>query len=166
MRKKARKIIQMSGMILLIPLLSSCGLFHPVGEGSAPESTVHLIYPVQIIAENTATPEPVVIARDPVHNHSPLRIQFDAPENMEIPGFYHRIDFDGIPYCVYAYTDVSNRTVFRVFAEVDELEDKNITGTLSGFSVLKSIRTKTVYSVWKPTKMRILSLQKAKPPLL
>lgn len=133
MFRNKRKLILLFLLLLLIPLLSSCGTFESADISKYPQTTVQHIRPVQVIAEQTATPEPVVIVREPVRNHSPLRIQLDAPDTADIPDYYQAVDFGGIPYCVYAFTDSSNATAFRVYAEVDELEDENVVRTLSGF---------------------------------
>ena len=133
MFRNKRKLILLFLLPLLIPLLSSCGNFRSADTGEYPHTTVQHIQPVQVIAEQTATPEPVVIVREPVRNHSPLRIQLDAPDSAEIPDYYQPVDFGGIPYCVYAFTDSDNTTAVRVYAEVDELEDENVVTTLSGF---------------------------------
>ena len=133
MFRNRRKQILLFLLPLLIPLLSSCGTFRSADTGEYPQTTVQHIRPVQVIAEQTATPEPVVIVREPVRNHSPLRVQLDAPDSAEIPDYYQPVDFGGIPYCVFAFTDIDNTTAFRVYAEVDELEDENVVRTLSGF---------------------------------
>lgn len=133
MFRKRRNGFLIPVLLLMIPLFSSCGSIRSADTDDYPQTTSFRIRTAQVIAEQTSTPEPVVIIREPVKNHSPLRIQLDAPDSADMPEYYQPVDFGGIPYCVYAYTDINNTTVYRVYAEVDELEDDNVIQTLEGF---------------------------------
>lgn len=130
---KRVKAIILAGMILSsLFIFSSCGSIKPIDNNKA-INTPQIIKPVQIIAENTATPEPVIIARDPVKRHSPMRIKTDVPNSVNIPEFYFPLDLEGVNHIIYAYVNSNNQTVYRVYAEVDEEEDGNVVNTLKGF---------------------------------
>ena len=98
MFRKRRYGVQIPILLLMIPLFSSCGSIRSADTDDYPQTTTVRIQAAQVIAEQTSTPEPVVIIREPVKNHSPLRIQLDAPEDAVIPEFYQPVDFGGIPY--------------------------------------------------------------------
>lgn len=117
--------------------LSACSNIHEIDSDQLPQTTSSAIKPVVIIAEDTPTPEPVIIIREPVKNHSPMRIQTDVPDGVEIPSYYHAIDLNGVNFCVYAFTNKKNKTEYRVYAEVDELEDEVVMSTLTGFFAAK-----------------------------
>lgn len=119
--------------IMLLIVMSGCDAIKPA-ENVKPDATAAVIIkPIEIKAADTPTPEPVIVVRDPVKSHSAMRIQQDVPVNVQIPSFYQAIDLDGVNHCVYAFTNSDGRTEFRVYAEVDELEDENVMNTLQGF---------------------------------
>lgn len=119
--------------IMLLIVMSGCDAIKPA-ENVKPDATAAVIIkPIEIKAADTPTPEPVIVVRDPVKSHSAMRIQQDVPVNVQIPSFYQAIDLDGVNHCVYAFTNSNGRTEFRVYAEVDELEDENVMNTLQGF---------------------------------
>ena len=142
MFRKRRNGFLIPVLLLMIPLLSSCGSIRSADTDDYPQTTGFRIRTSQVIAEQTSTPEPVVIIREPVKNHSPLRIQLDAPDSADMPEYYQPVDFGGIPYCVYAYTDINNTTVFRVYAEVDELEDRQAEDARLAVRELRQARLK------------------------
>ena len=119
--------------IMLLIVMTGCDAIKPA-ENVKPDATAAVIIkPIEIKAADTPTPEPVIVVRDPVKSHSAMRIQQDVPVNVQIPSFYQAIDLDGVNHCVYAFTNSDGRTEFRVYAEVDELEDENVMNTLQGF---------------------------------
>lgn len=132
MKKIGKSFIFIIIMVCALLCLSSCGSVREF-DISQVANTAQIIRPIQIIAENTATPEPVVVARDPVKRHSPMRIQTDVPSGYEIPSFYYPLDLDGVNHVVYGYVNSKNKYVFRVFAEVDDEEDGNVVKTNKGF---------------------------------
>lgn len=119
--------------LILLAVMAGCDAIKPA-ENVKPDATAAVIIkPIEIKAADTPTPEPVIVIRDPVKSHSAMRIQQDVPVNVQIPSFYQAIDLEGINHCMYAYTNSDGRTEFRVYAEVDELEDENVMNTLQGF---------------------------------
>ena len=119
--------------VIMTVLLSSCDQIIPM-ENVTPDATAAVVIkPIEIKAADTPTPEPVIIVREPVKSHSAMRIQQDAPVTASVPAFYQAIDLEGVNYCVYAFTNSDGKTEFRVYAEVDELEDENVMNTLQGF---------------------------------
>ena len=130
---KPVKIIAVLAVLIASTLLmTSCGQIKEF-DVSQVVNTAQIVRPVQIIAESTPTPEPVVVARDPVKRHSPMRIQTDVPSGYEVPSFYFPVDLDGVNHVVYAYVNNKGKYVYRVFAEVDEEEDGNVIQTYKGF---------------------------------
>ncbi len=111
---------------------SGCTSFQRAGDlpSGIPESSIR---PIIVIAEATATPIPEVIIRDPVKSRSPMRIMNDVPENTSIPEFYALVDLEAIPHAVYAYTSTTGETLYRVYGEVDNLEDGIVVSTDAGF---------------------------------
>ena len=131
--KRNLKVVSLFALLLAaMLLLSSCGSIREF-DISQVTNTAQIIRPVEIIAENSPTPEPVVVARDPVKRHSPMRIQTDVPKGYEVPSFYFPLDLDGVNHVVYGYVNSKNKYVFRVFAEVDDEEDGNVVKTNAGF---------------------------------
>ena len=131
MQKKKWLLLLLAIMLLIV--MSGCDAIKPA-ENVKPDATAAVIIkPIEIKAADTPTPEPVIVVRDPVKSHSAMRIQQDVPVNVQIPSFYQAIDLDGVNHCVYAFTNSDGRTEFRVYAEVDELEDENVMNTLQGF---------------------------------
>lgn len=131
MQKK--KLFLFAVIILSLMILTGCGAIQPA-DNIRPEATAAVIIkPIEIKAADTPTPEPVIVMREPVKSHSAMRIQQDAPTNVQIPVFYQAIDLEGVNHCVYAFTASDGHTEFRVYAEVDELEDENVMNTLQGF---------------------------------
>lgn len=113
-------------------LLTGCGAFIPAEELQQEAVTAAIIRPTEIKAAATPTPEPIIEKREPVKSHSAMRIQQDAPE-ASLQSYYTPIDLEGINHSVYAFTDTEGITKYRVWAEVDELEDENVMNTLVGF---------------------------------
>lgn len=120
-------------LLAMLILFSSCGAFVPADEYEYNKQAAIVLKPVEIKAAATATPEPVIVIRDPVKGHSPMRIEKDVPEMVTIPSIYQAIDLEGVNHAVYAYTNTEGKTEYRVYAEVDELEDENVMNTLKGF---------------------------------
>lgn len=143
-----RKMCSILTLLLLSALLvSSCGLVHPADELKPEATAAVIIKPIEIKAAATSTPEPVIVIRDPVKTHSPMRIQQDVPVNVSVPIFYQAIDLDGVNHCVYAFTTADGKTEFRVYAEVDELEDENVMNTLEGFFKAEIYKTGSGYFI-------------------
>lgn len=130
---KSRRALFLVLLLLVLLVLTGCGQIHEVGDVLPVETIRTVIQPISIIAENTATPEPVITVRDPLKSHSAIRVKMDVPSGVEIPAFYQPIDLDGVDYVVFAFQNASNKTVYRVYGEVDELEDQHAVNTLKGF---------------------------------
>lgn len=126
------KILIFIGLIFACLFLSGCSSIKKVE--SLPQGTpAAIIKPVKIVAQATATPAPTVVVRETIKSRSPMRIKQDVPNAVEIPGFYTLIDITDVPHAVYAYHSATGSTEFRVYAEVDELEDGIVMNTLKGF---------------------------------
>ena len=119
-------------LLVVLMLMSSCSQIQLFDTSSISIKTP-AISAVRFIASATTTPEPLLIVRMPSQTRSPMRIKLDVPDNVAIPDFYQLIDLPGIPHQIYAFTDTQNKTRFRVYADIDELEDGHITNTVSGF---------------------------------
>ena len=119
-------------LFLSVILLTGCNNIHPLSElrDSGKRSTI--INENVIVQSFSPTPSPEIKVREPEKSHSPIRISYDAPSEI-VPEFYQQLDFPGIPYCIYGYTNTSGECCYRVYGEVDVLEDENITETLIGF---------------------------------
>lgn len=129
-------------------LLNSCSDIREANNIQPDITSIPAIKPITVIAESTATPEPEIVIREPVKSRSPMRIKTDVDRNVTVPAFYQPVDIEGVNYCVYAYTSTDGSTKFRVYAEVDELEDENVMNTLKGFFDARiSINGKGVYVV-------------------
>lgn len=131
-----KKYILLFFCLLCMLLLTSCSQFERINQESIMSDDVE-IKPINIIASATASPEPQLIVRKPSYSRSPIRIKLNSPDNVEVPGFYQLLDLPGVPYAVYAFTDSDNKVQYRVYADVDELEDGHIMNMLSGFFAAK-----------------------------
>lgn len=119
-------------LILSMFLLTSCSQFKKIEQQSILSHEIE-INTTSFIASATATPEPLLIVRKPSYSRSPMRIKLTAPEYVEIPNFYQLLDLPGVPYALYAYIDSENNVQYRVYADVDEIEDGHIINTITGF---------------------------------
>lgn len=144
---RRRKWIALLAAVMALLLLSSCDAFIPVEEVKPEATAAFIIKPIEIKAADTPTPEPVIVVREPVKAHSAMRIQQEVPVNTVIPVFYQAIDLDGINHVVYAYTGTGGKTEYRVYAQVDELEDENVMNTLEGFFKAEIYKTGTGYFI-------------------
>lgn len=142
-----RKLIILLAALMALLLLSSCDAFIPA-EDVKPEATAAVIIkPIEVKAADTPTPEPVIVVRDPVKAHSAMRIQQDVPADAAVPVFYQAIDLDGVNHVVFAFTTTGGKTEYRVYAQVDELEDENVMNTLEGFFKAEIYRTESGYFI-------------------
>lgn len=129
-------------------LLNSCSDIREANNIQPDITSIPAIKPITVIAESTATPEPEIVIREPVKSRSPMRIKTDVDRNVTVPAFYQPIDIEGVNYCVYAYTSTDGTTKYRVYAEVDELEDENVMNTLKGFFDARiTVNAKGIYVV-------------------
>ena len=131
-----RKSTLITLLLISIFLLTGCSQIQKI-EDPIKASNRPSIKPVNIIASATATPEPLLIIRKPSITRSPMRVQLDVPDHVVVPKFYQLLDLTGVPHAVYAYTDKQNQIQYRVYADIDELEDGHITNTISGFFIAK-----------------------------
>ena len=131
--RKHKRVNLLLMLMTLVVMLSSCGSIHPVEDTKTMTSVEVVEQTREVKAAATQTPEPVIEIREPVKKHSPMRIQTDVPVNVSVPVFYQSIDLEGVNHAVYAFTNSNGETEFRVYAEVDELEDENVMNTLEGF---------------------------------
>lgn len=113
----------------------------PKGEPAA------IIKPIEVIAEVTPTPPPAVVVREAKKSRSPMHILQDIPDDVEIPSFYSMLDLEGVPHVVYAYNAGNNTTMYRVYAEVQDLEDGIPVNTVKGFFNAKITFTDTGYYI-------------------
>lgn len=152
-------------MIIVLLTLCGCDVIKPADDLKPDVTAAVIIKPVVIEAAATATPEPVVVKRDPVKSHGPMRILQDVPENKvnEIPSFYQPIDLDGVNHCVYAFTTADGTTEFRVYAEVDELEDQNVMNTLVGFFKAEITKSERGYFIQTNKDDNPINLSTEKP---
>jgi len=128
---------------LLVLIMIGASLFVTTGCGIKKASNVpkgvpaSVIKPIEVIAEAKPTEPPAVVVRDAVKSRSPMKIFKDVPRDVQIPAYYSLVDLDNVPHAVYAYNLGNNETVFRVYGEVQELEDGNVVNTLTGFFTAK-----------------------------
>ena len=146
---RRRKWIALLAAVMALLLLSSCDAFIPVEEVKPEATAAVIIKPIEIKAADTPTPEPVIVVREPVKAHSAMRIQQDVPADatVPVPVFYQAIDLDGVNHVVFAFTTTGGKTEFRVYAQVDELEDENVMNTLEGFFKAEIYKTESGYFI-------------------
>lgn len=150
-------------MLISVLTLSGCDVIKPADNIKPDVTAAVIIKPIEIKAAATATPEPVVVIRDPVKSHSPMRILQDVPEGVQIPSFYQAIDLDGVNHVVYAFSTADGTTQFRVYAEVDELEDQNVMNTLTGFFKAEITKNERGYFIQTNKDDNPISLPTEKP---
>ena len=160
---KWKSMILVAILASVLIIFTGCDAIKPADNIKPDATAAVIIKPIEIKAAATATPEPVIVVREPVKAHSPMRIQQDAPENVTVPSFYQPIDLEGVNHCVYAFATSDGTTQYRVYAEVDELEDQNVMNTLRGFFKAEIFRTDRGYFIQTNKDDNPINLSAEKP---
>lgn len=90
-----------------------------------------IVIPKTVILEVKPTEKPKKVEKEKIISRSNLRISKDMPE--AIPDYYSIIDIGEVDYPIFAFTNDQGHTEYRVYGEIDVLENNQVKDTLVGY---------------------------------